>query len=163
MKIIILAISLLLLSSCTLQNETNMKAITVNEDQLISTSGSHPDKIDSLYFQLRKQQRVTLGVLEKLVKVEKIMYEKKILVENKERGIIIAGSGKNNSTYLVLMLTTTEGSPLAYKEFSKNGQLSAIYEVSDDNNLEMTWYTGSGNTLKKHSFDSFKITADSIQ
>ncbi|MCH2206302.1 MAG: hypothetical protein MK132_10580 [Lentisphaerales bacterium] len=149
------------LASCK-TTSGDVQAITINEDQLISATGSHPEKVDSLYFNLRKLQRVNLDLQEKLMRVEKIMFEKKLQIGDQNRGIIVAGSARNNTISLVIMLTTEGGIPLAYKEFKKKGILSAIYEVSDSNELEVTWYTGSGNELKKHSFDTFKITADSV-
>lgn len=158
---IMLTISFLLFSCATSNND--IEAITINEDQLIQSTGSHPEKVDALYFRLKELKKVNIDLLEKLIHVKKIMYEKKVNIDDQQRGIIVAGSGRKNSTYLIIMLTTTDGTPLAYKEYKKKGTHSAIYEVTDDNNLEITWYTSSGNDLKKHSFDKFKITSDTIK
>ena len=162
MRLLLLLTIMSIFTSCLSNNGEDLEAITINEDQLIKATGSHPEKIDALYFKLRKQHRVNLELQEKLIRADKIMYEKKFTVGEKQRGLIIAGSGRNDKTYLVLMLTTNDGVPISFKEHSKKDSLSAIYELNDET-LEITWYTGSGNELKRHSFDTFKITSAEIK
>ena len=50
-------------------------------------------------------------------------------------------------------------------EFDKKGSPSAICEViseDDSAQLNITWFTGTGKTLKKVSADSFQLTDDKI-
>lgn len=165
MKITVLCLTILFLASCAVQTNNIPDVITINEDQLIETNSRHPEKIDSLFFELKKQQRLNVKLQEKLVSMNNIMFEKRFSTNGAARGLIMASANNQFKSKILVILTTTDGIPLDFKELSKKGSPSAICEViseAEDAQLNITWFTGTDQTLRKASADSLRLTKDKI-
>ena len=97
--------------------------------------------------------------------MDDIMFEKRFNTDGNPRGLIMASANNHSGSKVLVILTTTEGIPLDYIELDKKGSPSAICEViseDDSAQLNITWFTGTGKTLKKVSADSFQLTDDKI-
>ncbi|MCM8533194.1 MAG: hypothetical protein NE330_18645, partial [Lentisphaeraceae bacterium] len=112
----ILCLTVLFLASCAVQTNNTPDVITVNEDQLIETTSKHPEKIDSLFFDLKKQQRLNVKLQEKLISMNNIMFEKRFNANGSARGLIMASANNHSRSKVLIILTTAEGTPLDFKE-----------------------------------------------
>ena len=152
-----------LLSSCATEHK-KLLAISINEDTVIHLQQDEKKRIQAFYDTIMALEDVIHSLMEKIKVIDQVVFERRYINdEGLVNGLLILGTYREDKSYLLLIITDSQGIPRSYIEFSKKKVHSAIYEINNDTHmLKIKWFENSKDGPLLHSIDHFILKGNNI-